>query len=148
MAEPQIVKTVNIPTGIEAYFDDTHRATLTIDGAACTCHRNCCVHFEAALPHYKIAKWKLAEWNRNFWGMEKYRSIGIDPQIFFPPKVVWHEQGGEWVRLRVQQGDLYIFRDGASFWISERHPLGRTACSLCGARDCQHNAMIAEQVTA
>ena len=128
-----------IQNGIEARFPDGHCAMLTIDGMRCTCgNRPLCQHVREAIPAYKARKWALAEANQRAWGKEKYRRIGIDAQIFYPPKVVWHETDGEWVRMSVQSGQLYIFRDGASLWISEKHPLGGTACSECGTRDCQH----------
>jgi len=139
------LRITELGNGIIAKFPDGHQATLTLDGAACDCFaRNGgtpCDHIRAALPAYERRKWILAEANRDNWGPTLYRRIGIDPQIFFPVTVNWARHGDDsFVYQEVQDGHLFVFRDGAFFWVSSKHPFGRTACSMCRTRDCSHVA--------
>jgi hypothetical protein len=136
------IDVIEVSNGIEARFSDGARVTLTTEGVRCTCLGReglPCSHIRAALPFYARRKWAIAEASRNCWGPRKYESIGIDPRIFYPPPVDWRQNPGEpFVYLKIMKGLLFVFPDGAFFWLGKAHPEGRTKCSLCGTRDCRH----------
>jgi hypothetical protein len=142
MNELSPINVIELSNGIQARFSDGARATLTLEGVSCTCLGRQglpCSHIRAALPFYARRKWVIAEASRGSWGPRKYEAIGIDPRIFYPPPVDWRQNQGEpFVYLRIMKGFLFVFPDGAFFWLGKAHPEGWTKCSSCGTRACRH----------
>lgn len=129
--------------GVRLTFEHGVTTLLTLDGRSCDCPTGLrgaiCIHIEDGHEAYTRRKWQLVEENRDRWGPSKLKELGVDPRIFHPYAIEWRRYPGEpFVYAKVGAGHLFVFKDGAFFWLSPSHPEGGTKCSKCGTRTCKH----------
>jgi len=146
--EPMMV--VKLEKGVEAIYGDGHRAALTLDGSRCTCNRASgvpCVHIRNTVGAYSVRKWDVIEANPQQWGRNRLREMGIDPDIFYPPAVTEADFEGASFGFfdNVMNGRLFVFPDGAFFWVGREH---RTRCSRCQAVECWHYVEARSEIAA